>query len=372
MLGGKITDAPESTPLVTVGSLAARLPGALGQPGTSVVIGGASVSLPIQAGGRLALGAWIDRAAGLGIEVGGFFLAPGTTRQSVSTNGMPGSPSFAVPVFDVSGHTSGGGPGQSIYVLPGPFGNMPGFAGTMQRTMFTQMPGAELIGVYRLHDDRWVKLDVLAGYRWLQLTEGLEFDVQTAGVAGSPNAGQMFNSHDGFYARNSFNGAQLGMRGEVEYGGFVLRASLEGALGDMDRRLSIEGISATTAGTIFYPVKDGAGSALAGGIFAQPSNIGTHETNRLAGVADLGTRVGYRVTDQLIPYVAYDALYVSSVIRPGDALNPYINTTTTPLAAASRASGSAIPIGGPVAPLANPGSTGVWSQTLSVGLTLRF
>jgi hypothetical protein len=117
-------------------------------------------------------------------------------------------------------------------------------------------------------------------------------------------------------------------------------------------------------------VKDGAGSALAGGIFAQPSNIGTHESNRLAGVADLGARVGYRVADQLIP--SYDALYVSSVIRPGDAMNPYINTTTTPLAAASRASGSAIPISGPAAPLANPGSTGVWSQTLSVGLTLRF
>jgi hypothetical protein len=44
--------APQPTPLVTGGSLAAPLPGALGQPGTSVQIGGTSVSLPIEAVGR--------------------------------------------------------------------------------------------------------------------------------------------------------------------------------------------------------------------------------------------------------------------------------------------------------------------------------
>jgi hypothetical protein len=35
------------------------LPGALGQPGTSVQIGGTSVSLPMELGGRFALGTWI-------------------------------------------------------------------------------------------------------------------------------------------------------------------------------------------------------------------------------------------------------------------------------------------------------------------------
>jgi Putative beta barrel porin-7 (BBP7) len=64
VLGWKIGDAPQPTPLVTAGALAAPLPGALGQPGTSVQIGGTSVSLPIKAGGRLGLGTWVDRAAG--------------------------------------------------------------------------------------------------------------------------------------------------------------------------------------------------------------------------------------------------------------------------------------------------------------------
>jgi len=316
VLGWKIGDAPQPTPLVTAGSLTAPIPGALGQPGTSVQIGGTSVSLPIQVGGRFGLGTWIEPAAGLGIELGALVLAPGTTRQSVSTNGMPGSATYAVPLFDISGYTSGGAPGQSIYVLPGPFPNGPGFTGSMQRTMSAQMLGAELMGVYRLHDDRLVKVEALAGYRWLQLTEGLEFDVQTAGVAGSSNAGQIFNSHDGFDTRNSFNGAQLGMRAEAEYEGFVLRASLKGALGGMYRSLSVNGSSTTTAGTIFYPVSGGAGSILGGGIFAQPSNIGTYGSHQLAGVAELGARIGYRVTDRLIPYIAYNALYgSSSVVR---------------------------------------------------------
>jgi len=120
VLGWKIGNAPQPTALVTAGSLAAPLPGALGQPGTSVQMGGTSVSLPMELGGRLTLGTWIERAAGLGIEIGGFVLTPAATRQSVSTNGMPGSTTYAVPVFDLSGYTSGGAPGQSIYVLPGP------------------------------------------------------------------------------------------------------------------------------------------------------------------------------------------------------------------------------------------------------------
>jgi hypothetical protein len=372
VLGWKIGDAPQPTPLVTAGSLTAPLPGALGQPGTSVVIGGSSVSLPIQIGGRFALGTWVERAAGLGIEVGGFVRAPATTRQSVSTDGLPGSPTYAVPLFDISGYTSGGTPGESIYVLPGPFPNGPGFAGFMQRTMSARMLGTELIGVRRLHDDRRVKMEALVGFRRLQLTEGLDFDVQTAGVRGSSNAGQIFNSHDGFHTRNSFNGAQLGMRAEAEYERFVLRASLKGALGDMYRRLSIDGSSSTTAGTIFFPVSGGAGRILGGGIFAQPSNIGTYGSHQLAGVAELGARIGYRVTDRLIPYIGYNALHVSSIIRPGDAMSPYINTTATALAAASRGSGFSIPVGGPVGPTVNAGDTGVWIQDVSAGLALRF
>src|SRR5262249_55788459 len=205
----------------------------------------------------------------------------------------------------------------------------------------------------------------LAGYRWRQLKEGLEFAVQTAGVVGSSNAGQMFNSHDGFHTRSSFNGAQLGMRAEAEYAGFVLRASLKGALGDMYRSLSVDGSSTTTAGTIFFPVSGGAGSILGGGIFAQPSNIGTYGSHQLAGGADLGARTGSRVTAVLIPYTAYNALSVSSILRPGDAMSPAINTTATALAAASRGSGFASPVGGPLGPTVNAGGTGVWIQDVS-------
>jgi Putative beta barrel porin-7 (BBP7) len=248
---------------------------------------------------------------------------------------MPGSATYAVPLFDLSGFTSGGAPGPSIYVLPGPFPNAPGFTGAMQRTMSARMLGAELTGVYRLRDDQGIKVEALAGYRWLQLTEALDFDVQTAGVAGSSNAGQMFNSHDGFHTRNSFNGAQIGMRAEAEYRGFVLRTSLKGALGDMYRSLSVEGSSTTTAGTLFYPVSGGAGAILGGGIFAQPSNIGTYGSHQLA-------------------------------------VSPYINTTATALAAASRGSGFPSPLGGSLGPVVNAGSTGVWVQDISAGVALRF
>jgi hypothetical protein len=119
-------------------------------------------------------------------------------------------------------------------------------------------------------------------------------------------------------------------------------------------------------------VSGGAGSFLGGGIFAQPSNIGTYGSHQLAGVAELGVRTGYRVTEALIPYVAYNALYVGSIIRPGDAMNPAINTTATALAVASRASGFASPVDGALGPTVNAGGTGVWIQDVSAGVALRF
>jgi len=127
--------------------------------------------------------------------------------------------------------------------------------------------------------------------------------------------------HDGFYTNNYFNGVQLGIRGEVDYGGFVAQASLKAALGDMYQRLSIEGGGLTTAGTVFFPVSGGAGNNLAGGIFAQPSNIGSYGSHQLSGLAEVGARLGYRLTDRIVPYISYNALYVGGVLRPGDAVN---------------------------------------------------
>jgi len=368
----QISKAPQPTPLVTSGTAAGafttptQIPGAIGQAGTSVLIGGTSVSLPVEFGGRFALGGWIDRAAGVGLEVGSFFLAPGTTRQRASTDG---STVMAVPIFDISGHTSGGRPGESVFVLPGSFPGGLIFAGQMERAMSAQMLGAEISGVYSVRDNGRTKIELLGGYRWLQFKETLDFYVSTEGI-GPANPGQITMLHDGFYTNNYFNGVQLGIRGEVDYGGFVAQASLKAALGDMYQRLSIEGGGLTTAGTVFFPVSGGAGNNLAGGIFAQPSNIGSYGSHQLSGLAEVGARLGYRLTVRIVPYISYNALYVGGVLRPGDAVNRNINTTTTPLAAASIASGNSVPVGGPTGPTVETKSTDVWTQGISVGLTI--
>jgi Putative beta barrel porin-7 (BBP7) len=197
----------------------------------------------------------------------------------------------------------------------------------------------------------------------------LDFYVSTQGI-GSASFGQIAAFHDGFAATNNFNGAQLGIRAEANYGLFWAQASLKAALGDMYQQLSINGSGLTTAGTVFFPVTGGAGNNLAGGIFAQPSNIGSYGSNELSGLAEVGLRLGYRLTDRIVPYIGYNALYVGSVLRPGTAVNPNINTITTPLAAASRASGFSIPVGGPAGPTVETRSTDVWTQGISVGLTI--
>src|SRR5262245_52179047 len=117
----KTKKAPLPVPLVTSASLSDPLPGALGQPGTKILLGDKAINMHWRSGFRSTLGEWIDRRHRWGIEGSYLMLPRKFHQQSIHTSGEPGSKNVAVPIYDVTGLWGlNGVPGETVFILPGP------------------------------------------------------------------------------------------------------------------------------------------------------------------------------------------------------------------------------------------------------------
>ena len=388
----QLRSTPVAAPLATTASFADPLPGAIGQAGTRVVLGGSPLNTGLQLGGRTVLGYRTD--LGYGVEAG-YLFTDTSKNQSVGTAGLPGSPNFAVPVFDPSGVSGlGGVPGQTVFVLPGPYpgalvgstaAQVPAFRGRFNLGYSNQIEGAEVNGTARLGDWGTLRVDGLAGFRWFQLHENLTYTIETVGVPGSVVAGAFVNAADQFRARNDFFGGQVGGRATYERGRWSLFATGKVALGDVRQGATVRGTARASNGNLFFLTSNTAGQVLPTGVFAQPSNSGSYSRDAFAVLPEATVNVGYQLTRHVRVFAGYNFMLVSSVLRPGDMIDPSVNTSRTGLADASRATvgtgAGPIPFGapgpapaatGPFSPAFRFNSTDVWVQGLNFGLTANY
>jgi hypothetical protein len=75
-------------------------------------------------------------------------------------------------------------------------------------------------------------------------------------------------------------------------------------------------------------------------------------------------KLGCQVTEHTRAWVGYNFLYVSDVVRSGDAIDLRVNTNQIPPRNA--------PVTGPAVPAYTGNRTDFWAQGLSVGLEFRF
>lgn len=203
------------------------------------------------------------------------------------------------------------------------------------------------------------RLDLSLGYRYLGVTDDLTVTESLTAREGSPAPpGTTFQIRDHFRARNDFHGGVIGLSGERRVDRLFVGGWASVALGVSHQVLTVDGSTVVTGP---------GGAVLAsgpGGLLTAPSNIGTYERNRFAVLPEAGIRAGYQVTPRLRTYVGYTFLYVSSVTRTGDMIDPRVNPNQFVPAAA--------PVTGPALPGFAPPTTGFWMQGVSVGAQLTF
>jgi hypothetical protein len=334
-------------------------PGALGSEGTSVLIGDRDIDTHLRQGGRFRAGLWLNDARTIGVDGNYLFIASKTVSQSVAATGAPGSPILAVPFFNADDQT------ETAFLRA-----IPGFvSGSALLSLTSRMQGAELNGLVNLTQRDTLRLDLLCGFRFVELKERLTFATTALGlgpanpVAG--NNGLVFDTLDKFNTHNDFYGGQLGLRGEYRRGKWFANGTIQIALGDMFEQADRHGDYLTN---VLNNPAGGTPRNFAGfGAFVQHSNMGGNHRHEFAVVPEAGINVGYAVRNGLRVYVGYDFLYLSDVLRPGKQIDQVINFSQT---VDSIAAGNGFTPGSRPAPTLT--SSDFWAQGINFGVEWRY
>jgi hypothetical protein len=342
-----------SPPLVTTGTPASQA--FLGQNGTQILFGG-SLDQGSQSGGRFTAGVWLDSCQKIALEGSYFFLGQRSIQFRASSSVFP---VLGRPFFDINQN-------QELAELTG-FPQQS--SGTISITDSSRLQGAEA-------NLRWncccgcnYRFDVLAGFRFLQLDEGLHIteDVNVlATLDNSPvfKAGNHINVLDRFDTRNQFYGGQVGGDLRLDRGRWSLDVLGKLALGTTHQVIDINGAFVTTT-------PQGAQTVQRGGLLALPSNIGHFSRDHFSVAPEVGVKLGYRLTQRLRAFVGYDFLYWSNVVRPGAQIDRVLDITQIPNFVLPGVNVPPNPTGIP-RPLVPFRETGVWAQGVTIGLEFRF
>jgi hypothetical protein len=338
-------------PLVTTSSPANM--GILGMGDTRVVFGGSPIPHNEYSGGRFTIGYWCDCCETKGIEGTFFFLAPRSISFFATSNQFP---VLARPFFDLNN----GVQSSERTASPG-LGT-----GNLSINAPSRLWGAELNGRCNVccDDDICLRVDMLGGFRFLQLNEGLNIDEHILVDPGqSTFASDLVTVSDRFATRNNFYGAQIGAVASFKCDCWSLDFRGKVALGDTHQAISIGGDQ------VLIPPA-GAPTVVPGGLLALNSNSGTFTRDRFSVVPEWGVNLGYNVTDHLKLTFGYTFIYWSNVVRPGDQVDRGLDITRIPNFVMP---GQVVP---PVAGSARPAvpfkETSFWAQGMNFGLEYTY
>jgi hypothetical protein len=327
----------------------------LGQPGTTVLFGGSDVDNQVRSGGRFTAGLWLNDGQTVGLEGNYLFLGSRSVPFDRTSSGGPGSGIIARPFFDVMN----GAPDAQLVAFPGIAG------GDIHVSSSSRLQGAELnLLSNQSNNGSGYSVSLLAGFRYLQLDEGLGIAESCHVNADLPTGRPLFGGStiaiaDQFDTHNYFYGGQVGARVESYWGRFFVNVLGKVALGDTQEIVDIHGSTAITspAGTtVGYPV----------GFLALASNSGRFTRDEFAVVPEIGIDVGWQITTHLRASVGYTFLYWSSVARPGDQVDEGLSGTQLPTDTRFN------PGSGPARPTVLLRSTDFWAQGINFGMEFRY
>lgn len=331
-----------SPPLV----FAAPIPAGGGPPvlGTEVALfTGASLYPQFHLGGRFGSGLWFDPNRMHGIDSSFFFLGTRSTNQTFLA---PAGQILVRRIIDASN------------------GNVPVLAETattMTVSGFSQLFGGDINYRRVLCNDCEYRLDLLLGFKYLNLHEQLRLTETGTGVI--PGFGVATGTGiDEFATTNNFYGGQIGIRGERHFGRFYAEGYGKIAFGTTEHRIAVSG-----GQTFLAPQPPPSG--LPGNLAALDSNIGIFNATSFSVVPEVGLNIGFHLTPRMRVFVGYTFLYWSNVMRPGDQIDtriqpnrfPYVNLPPV-----------APPVGQEPHPVVQFRRTDFWAQGLNFGLQLKW
>jgi hypothetical protein len=358
--------APVRVALATTGSLDDPIPAALGQPNTHILFGKESLDAKMQSGFRLGLRSWFGNKNNYAVEGSGFYLPKVSKRDfskmssGLAVLGVPFSNSATLLLpFSAGGWSSIGNSGETALLLA----DGSTLFGSISADSSSKLWDVELNGLYHFFGRGNMRLSALGGALYADLSESLDLHYFTQLISFPQGIFRATKISDHFSTRNQFYGAQFGIKGEWSKNWLFVNFIGKIAIGDMVEKNRVSGTFSEPNPLIYNNY--GAG---AGGIFAQPSNMGKQRRNHFSCIPQFTLRFGANLLKELRLSSGYDFFLMSGVIRPGDQIDRTINETQV----GPGPSGIKATLTGPARPKKRMHSTHYWAQGLNVGLEFRF
>ena len=318
--------------------------GVLGAPGTRTLFGGGDVGENFRNGGRLTLDYLLSPACGRRIVTR--FYALEDDRETFSAV-SDGDPIIARPFFNVQT----GNQDSLLVAFPGVATGCTAFAQTRNDFL-----GGDLYLQQTICDDGCHNIDWLAGYQFARLDDALFIRSVSTSIdpQGVVPVGTELGVVDHFRTQNEFHGACLGITGARRSACWRLEYLFKLGLGNMHQTAIVEGRTTTAAPEV--PVV-----ASAGGLLAQPTNIGSLSRDRFVVIPEVNLNLGYQVDERWSLLLGYSFLYFPNVALAGSQIDTTLNL--------SQVGG---PLVGPARPAPRLESDHYWLQGLSLGAEYRF
>lgn len=361
-------DGMSTPPLATVNTTAQ--PPILGRDGTSVVFGGELLD-GARNGMRFTLGAWLDDRRDLAVEADWMIFE--TETDAFAANDLLGTNSLGRPFYNVGPINQGTGlllpPQDDAQIVAG------GALGIVARSRL-QSAGLRVrtgiccrdiggcgpcgcnecasgLSLGGRGSGAISRIDFIAGYRFAQLEEELIF--QEVGLRQAQSTATV-DVYEAFEVDNDFHGLDLGFVYDYQARRWGLELMSRIALGNTSQSVSINGFNTVSVGDVNA-------ITTAGGLLAQPSNIGVYDRNRFSVLPELSARLSYRVTPRLSLSAAYTLLYWANVVRPGDQIDFTVD---------GRQSGGVAPTSPYAHPRVDIEETSLWAHGFNFGLDYQY
>lgn len=328
--------------LLTTGSAADRIPGAIGQANTQVLFGGTEVSVGGMPAGRLTIN-WFAVPDCFNLE-GAILLSGERTRRFRAQSDTNGNPVLSRPYFDFTQGIENADP----RALP----NVE--RGATSDALSIRMATGELNGRWFLCNPatNGISYSMLVGARWLNLDE--RYSNQDT-VLDVPNGVPLTLSiSDSFRTINNFYGGQIGGELLYRYDAFSLGLQAKIAAGPNLQSINIGGVTSQ------LDFNRGILTVDRQGLYAQVSNVGDHRRTKFALLPELGVNLGFDLSDRIHFKLGYGILWLTDALRPGEQIDRVLSQ----------------PVLNPAVIPARPtilfGETTFWAQWVNIGLELTF
>ncbi len=285
-------------------------------------------------GMRVDFGTWIDHCEVTGIGGRFWFLGKDSGDYSVNSNSQP---VIARPFYDIDNDRQ-----DALLVA------FPGLrSGSLYVQATNEVLGADAYVRMLLMKTCNGRIDAIGGYQFSRINDDFRIVSNTLALEddGGIVEGTTFRIQDEFDTRNEFHGGSLGLLWERECCGWTWNVMGKVGIGNMRQTAIVNGFNTVTVPGQ-TPVTE------QGGLLTADTNLGEYVRDEFCVVPELNLSLSYRIRPCLSLSIGYNFMYWSDVVRPGNIIDPVIDTDS---ALQTR-------------PLLAFNSEGYWVQGLNLGL----